>query len=56
MTPFEQLCHLAGPDHIDILVGPGYAKVVYLGLEFFIWLIEPGELTEIEGDEQEEPC
>ena len=56
MTRFEQLCLLAGFPNVDVLVGPGYAKVVYAGLEFFVWLIEPGELTEIEGDEQEEPC
>ena len=56
MTRFEQLCLLAGFPNVDVLVGPGYAKVVYLGLEFFVWLVDPGEIRDMEQDAQEEPC
>ena len=57
MTRFEQLCLLAGFPSVDVLVGLGYAKVVYLGLEFFVWLVDPAEIMGMEqGEQEEEPC
>ena len=55
MTPFERLCQLGG-ESVDIFVGPGYARILYAGLEVIIWLVDPGDITEMEQDEQEEPC
>ena len=56
MTHFERLCLLAGFENITILVGHGYTKLIYGGLEVIVWLVDPGELTEMEQDQQEEPC
>ena len=53
---FEELCHLAGADHIDILVGRGYARIFFAGLEVIVWLVDPGEITDMEQDEREELC
>jgi hypothetical protein len=41
-TLFLQLCACAG-DAVQIRVGSGYVTLVYRGLEFTEWLIEPLE-------------
>ena len=56
MSAFEELCRITGYENVQVLVGSGYTKVIYAGLDVIEWLIDPNDLEHCEYDEQENPC
>ena len=56
MTSFDQLA-LENLGEAEILVGTGYTRVVFRGLEVIAWWLEPWQLeTEFFEADECEPC